>query len=60
MGIHAGPAPDDVPGLYSYPIGRSGAARYGEMLSHAGAELERLINRYKLVEKISPPWLVDW
>lgn len=57
MGVTNTPAPDDVPGIYSVPIGSSGAARYGEMVSHGVRELEHLLTRYLLIEKIKPPWL---
>jgi hypothetical protein len=57
MGVTSSPAPTDVPGIYSVPIGHSGAARYGEMVSHGVAELNRLLVRYALIDKIKPPWL---
>lgn len=50
------PAPADVPGLYSVPIGSSGAARFGEMVSHGVAELARLMSRYLTIDKVLPPW----
>lgn len=50
------PAPTDVPGIYSVPIGHSGAARFGEMLSHGIAEGVKLTNRYLTIDKILPPW----
>jgi hypothetical protein len=56
LGITDSPAPTDVPGLYSIPIGKSGAARYGEMVSHGVAELNRLIVRYITLSKYLPPW----
>jgi len=52
MGVTNTPAPDDIPGIYSVPIGHSGAARYAEMVSHGVDELNRLLVRYALIEKI--------
>lgn len=56
LGITNEPAPSDLPGVYSVSIGHSGAARFGEMLSHGTAELNRLIVRYMTIDKILPPW----
>ena len=60
MGIHEGPAPDDIVGLYSIPVGSSGAARFGEHASHGLAELEHLITRYMTIDRYLPPWTRDW
>lgn len=49
-------APSDLIGVYSVPIGHKGAARYAEMVSHGAAELNRLLVRYALIDKIRPPW----
>ena len=57
LGITDEPAPSDVTGIYSVPIGHSGAARFGEMLSHGTAELNRLLVRYAQIDKIIPPWI---
>ena len=57
MGISSSRAPTDIPGLYDVPIGSSGAARYGEMVSHGVREAEKLLTRYLLIDKIKPPWL---
>jgi hypothetical protein len=57
LGITDEPAPDDLVGVYSVPIGSSGAARFGEMLSHGTAELVHLLNRYLTIDKVLPPWL---
>jgi len=43
--------------VYSVPIGHSGAARFGEMLSHGTTELNKLLVRYAQIDKILPPWL---
>lgn len=56
IGITDSAAPSDLPGVFSVPIGSSGAARFGEMLSHGIAELNRLIVRYATIDKIFPPW----
>ena len=56
LGVTSSRAPDDLIGVYSVPIGSSGAARYGEMVSHGAAELNRLLVRYALIDKITPPW----
>lgn len=60
MGISSEPAPADVPGVYSVPIGSSGAVRFAEHVSHASAELVELVNRYLLINKIPLPWVRDW
>lgn len=57
LGVSDGPPPSDVVGLYGVPIGNSGASRYAEMVSHGAAELNRLLVRYALIDKIKPPWL---
>lgn len=57
MGVSSEPAPADIIGLYSVPIGSSGAARYAEMVSHGVAELQRLLARYAAIDKVLPPWL---
>lgn len=56
LGITDEPAPDDLIGVYSVPIGNSGASRFGEMLSHGTAELNRLLVRYAQINKYFPPW----
>jgi hypothetical protein len=56
IGITSSPAPTDLPGVWSVPIGHSGAARFGEMLSHGVAELNRLLVRYATIDKVFPPW----
>lgn len=60
MGISSSPAPDDVPGVYSVPVGASGAVRFAEHLSHASAELVELVNRYLLLNKVPLPFVKDW
>jgi hypothetical protein len=60
MGVHEGPPPSDIGGVYGIPIGSSGAARYAEAVSHVAAELEHVINRYVTIEKYAPPWPKDW
>lgn len=60
MGISSSPAPADIPGVYSVPIGANGATRFAEHVSHGAAELEKLINRYLLINKIPLPWVRDW
>jgi hypothetical protein len=57
LGITDEPAPTDIVGVYSVQIGNNGAARFGEMLSHGTAELNRLLVRYAQIDKILPPWL---
>lgn len=57
LGVSSSPPPDDIPGIYGVPIGDSGAARYAESVSSALRELNKLLVRYALIDKIKPPWL---
>lgn len=60
IGVSDEPAPDDIVGLHSVPIGSSGAARYAEWTSHAAAEIDSLYTRYATIDKVLRPWTRDW
>jgi hypothetical protein len=60
LGVTDEPAPDDVVGIQSVPIGSRGAARYAEMISHGAAEINYLLDRYLTFEKKLRPWTRDW